>query len=552
MYPIDALTANDKTQMINWIEDTQGFESQTSIDNILRFWNKDKIRLFKMFGNKLRIEMPLTLERPELCVQRKDMVKVLKEHKIFATYTDAFLGDKDDSYFPNNLARFMYDSYYGDMTSYSIIITYNYLLKNIDSSYAIKSVISGKLVCAQKFEAGGKEYCLPEGMKYTKAVRAFCQAIGFKLDNTFEEWRNRYSDFRTRCTNPEKMKMVFSIHPFDYMTMSDGGDWSTCMSWKNNGCYSASTLEMMGSNNVVVCYAVPAKDTSNFKKKVWRSLVVVDKDIIVTGKSYPFHNDELSKFILNYITKMAHDKFNWNYQYKNQQYRDLSRYEGQGEGSLRRPSGREGYGGNRIVLYTNGFYNDWFQDLDEKYWCNRNYVSKTKGICVSGPAPCLLCGEKIDKQKPSTMVAMDFSTAANAKLCDDCYDRYMCGECYKVSEKLINILVLQYREKTIGFCPEVETGIFTYDDTNACVKCATEYLHRKEYQGRMVIIYENDEKIGKIFLDRDEAIDYTINNQENISRIILFYRAGYSAEKNYELYQKEGKNCLNQYLSRLV
>lgn len=554
MYPIDALTSDDKAQMVNWIESTQKFKPQTSIDNILRFWNQNKIRLFKMFGNQLRIEVPISSNATAslLCLN-KQMEKGLGEQRILSTYSgyDSSYSESDTSYFPNNLSQFIYDNYYCNNSQFSVVVVFNRLL-NYGIRLSYDTAMSGKLMYSENFTVGENKYSLPKGMKYTKAVKTFCKAVGFELDKTFEEWRNRYSDFRTRCTNPEKMKMVFSIHPFDYMTMSDGGDWSTCMSWKNNGCYSASTLEMMGSNNVVVCYAVPAKDTSDFKKKVWRSLVVVDKDIIVTGKSYPFHNDELSKFILNYITKMAHDKFNWNYQYKNQRYKDLSRYEGQGEDSLRRPSGREGYGGNRIVIYTNGFYNDWFQDLDEKYWCNRNYVSKTKGICVSGPAPCLLCGEKIDKQKPSTLAAMEFSTAANAKLCDDCYDRYMCGECYKVSEKLINILVLQYCEKTIGFCPEIETGIFTYDDTNACVKCATEYLHRKEYQGRMVIIYENDEKIGKIFLDRDEAIDYTIDNQENISRIILFYRAGYSAEKNYELYQKEGKDCLNQYLSRLV
>ena len=553
MYPIDALTASDKTQMINWIEDTQGFEPQTSIDNILRFWNKNKIRLFKMFGNKLRIEMPLTLERPELCVQRKDMVKVLKEHKIFATYTDAFLGDKDDSYFPNNLARFMYDNYYYNMRSYSIIITYNYLLKEIDSSYAIKSVISGKLVCAQKFEVGGKEYYLPEGMKYTKAVKAFCQAIGFKLDNTFEEWRNRYSDFRTLRSNPEKMKMVFSIHPFDYMTMSDGGDWSTCMSWRTNGCYSASTLEMMGSNNVIMCYATPANDNSNFQKKVWRSLVVVDKDIIVTGKSYPYHNDEMSRFILNKITEMAASKFNWKYQYKNQLYRDLSRYKGQGENSLRHSRTREGYPGNRIVIYTNGFYNDWFQDLDEPYWCNRNYVSKTKGVCVSGPAPCLFCGEKIDKPKPSDMSYAEFFTASNIKLCDECYSNHICEDCGSVTDKIINVLRLQYREKQSGFCPaSEEVGLFSFQDENVCVKCATDYLHAKEYGYCLVIIYDNEGKTDKIFLDKNEAEEYTINNQKNISRIVFFYRCGYSAEKNYELYQKEGKDCLKQYPFRSV
>lgn len=552
MYPIDALTNDDKIQIKNWIVSTQNYEPQTSIDNILRFWNKNKIKLFKMFGNQLRIEMPLDIECPELALQKKDILNVLFEKKILATYKDTVLGDKDDNYFPNNVSRFIYDNYYYGISQYSVLLAYNHLLTNIDYRFVNKSVLAGKLAYIHKFTVGGKEYTLPKGMKYTKAVKTFCQAIGFELDDTFEEWRNRYSDFRTLQSNPEKMKMVFSIHPFDYMTMSDGGDWSTCMSWKSNGCYSASTLEMMGSNNVVVCYATPANDTSNFQKKVWRSLVVVDKDIIVTGKSYPYHNDQMSKFILDKITEMVTKKFNWKYQYKNQRYRDLTRFQGQGEDSLRRSSTREGYDGNRIVLYTNGFYNDWFQDLDEKYWCNRNYVSKTKGICISGPAPCLMCGEKIDKKKPSEMEFGDFQTAASVKLCDECYDNHICGNCYKFVDKVINFLDLRYQERTIGFCPESEVGIFAFTDTNQCINCVVRDFHATWMQGRLILIYENSAEPNQIFLDKYEALRYIIDNQENVSRIILFSRIGYSAEKNYELYQKEGKDCLNQYLSRLA
>ena len=172
---------------------------------------------------------------------------------------------------------------------------------------------------------------------------------------------------------------------------------------------------------------------------------------------------------------------------------------------------------------------------------------------MSGPAPCLFCGEKIDKPKPSDMSYAEFFTASNIKLCDECYSNHICEDCGAVIDKTINVLLLQCRERRpSGFCPASEAGLLAFKDENVCVKCVTDYLHANKHSHHLVIIYDNEGKTDKIFLDKNEAAEYTINNQKNISRIVFFYRCEYSAEKNYELYQKEGKDCLKQYPFRSV
>ena len=60
-----------------------------------------------------------------------------------------------------------------------------------------------------------------------------------------------FEDFRiaqSLVTNQANLKgyITLSIHPLDYMTMSDNNcGWDSCMSWQEEGCYRQGTVEMM-------------------------------------------------------------------------------------------------------------------------------------------------------------------------------------------------------------------------------------------------------------------------------------------------------------------
>lgn len=540
MYPIDALTLDNKNQIKNWIKTTQGYEPRVSIDYFLRFWNKNKIRLFKMFGQQLRIEIPLDKKYFDKPVVDKSKVRSgFVNQKILSTYDYFSYGNKDDSFFPNNLSRFIYQNYYDDVKEYSTVVAFTRLL---DKTCPIANLESGKLIYDYQFTAHGKDYTISKGTKYTKAVKRFCDIVGFKPDKTFEEWRNRYSNYRTAQTNPEKMKMVFSIHPFDYITMSDGGDWSTCMSWKNKGCYSASTLEIMSSNNTVVCYAIPANDNSNFSKKVWRSLVVVDEDIILTGKSYPYSSSNMSKFILDNITELAEKNLHWKYQYKNQLYRDLFKTVEGGRDSVR-PIGQEYYfsNGHDIVIYTNGFYNDWYEDINEQYWCNRNYVQKVKSICISGPAPCILCGEKIDDFNYKEANSNDFDSASELKVCDSCFKHHICEDCEAAYDKKYSVKTFEAHP----FNPQIVESV------SICETCLFNRLISYENKDYLTVIWDMDTNTAEAFVDNKDAFNYTVNSDKNLA-VIFFYDLGNTTMENYQLYKKEEDTWLKQFARLLA
>lgn len=88
----------------------------------------------------------------------------------------------------------------------------------------------------------------------------------------FEEFRLEHS----RILNQKTLvgDLCLSIHPLDYMTMSDNDyDWSSCMSWID-GEYRQGTVEMMNSACVIVAYIKGRNDYSiqnyQWTNKKWR------------------------------------------------------------------------------------------------------------------------------------------------------------------------------------------------------------------------------------------------------------------------------------------
>jgi hypothetical protein len=98
----------------------------------------------------------------------------------------------------------------------------------------------------------GSKVTITLGMKFMKALGKVVEA--YNLDQEmFEEFRIAHS----QILNDKKLsgRLCLSIHPLDYMTMSDNeSDWGSCMSWREGGCYRRGTVEMMTSPVVVVAY----------------------------------------------------------------------------------------------------------------------------------------------------------------------------------------------------------------------------------------------------------------------------------------------------------
>lgn len=255
-----------------------------------------------------------------------------------------------------------------------------------------------------------------KGCKPTKVIAKFAKL--WNIDG-FEEFRLVHS----LGLNNKKFKgrVCLSIHPLDYMTMSDNEcGWESCMSWQHTGCYRQGTVEMMNSPYVVVGYLRAENDmglryNQYWNNKKWRQLFIVHPNIITGVKEYPYHSDELNGYCLDKLRALftngeySDNKVNFPSHCSFNDY-DLT------------------FGGEQVNLTnvkihfdTTYMYNDFGSVEDYPvYIGSQVQSSKSYHITYSGASECMWCG--------STDVR---ELEGNTLLCNDCYrDNYVyCNHC---------------------------------------------------------------------------------------------------------------------------
>ena len=151
------------------------------------------------------------------------------------------------------------------------------------------------------------EIKIQKGMKMTRLIGKLKNVFGI-TDDEVKEVQNAISEVRNaaRVTGT----LCLSIHPIDFMTMSDSSyDWSSCMSWKRTGCYRAGTVATMSAPCTVVAYVLGKHETFEdrvFAKK-WRSLYIVDSDVICSVKGYPYANPQVDEIVVNWLAQLYND-----------------------------------------------------------------------------------------------------------------------------------------------------------------------------------------------------------------------------------------------------
>ena len=279
-----------------------------------------------------------------------------------------------------------------------------------------------------------------------------------------------------------KGTLAFSIHPLDFMTMSDNdSDWQSCMAWTDDGCYHEGTIEMMNSNNVICCYLENSKpyyfgkdslDKDNpdyfWNNKRWRQLVYFTKDIIVSGKPYPYFNDPLSIKIVNTLRDLARKNLNWNYSFGPEQYMDMV-----GINSSYKMDHARTYGlnGHKILFDTQGMYNDMLNDSNTTYWCVRNKVKHSKIISYSGKGNCLGCNKIIINPIFDDDDYNERFENVGQVICEDCMRELSCEVCsdWSPTKKLTTVVTEEGKiikvcsscaKKFIKKCPDCGKPFF--------------------------------------------------------------------------------------------
>lgn len=463
---LDCLSDEDKETIVEFITSYSGCQPN-SIETILHSWNKNKRTMFKALGKQLRVKIPVHLQIDEQLYYRQ-LQEIYFPPSILKKNTD------NNHLFINEFINFFYDYYTKVKTDASSI-------SSLENLFYYSSIEKGKTLYENSFYRyeTNTNLTIPKGTKIIKAIQRVLKFYDFPHMDSFDKWRNDISNLTT--AKSIKTNMVFSIHPIDFLTMSDNNcSWQSCMSWMQKGSYSTGVIEMLNSNMAIICYLESSKDFHfNYHKipnKSWRCLFYLHKNILLSGKQYPYYNEQIVNCALDYLQKLLQKNLQWSYQYKNQLYQDLKHYhdnwyvrEDLFLDQLRLSKNTLGKDRHSILLYTYGMYNDLIEDHDTKYWCCRNYVDRTIKISVSGVATCMQCGNPIDtKEELDNLLDSELHSHGSIKYCRTCEDEKWCVCCNTVNNNQKYFIEVKHYNGHLW-------------KQLVCEKCINEYFyHQKE------------------------------------------------------------------------
>ena len=294
----------------------------------------------------------------------------------------------------------------------------------------------------------GKSFKVAPGTKITRILGRLAKEYNIPY---WEDVRQAQADALT--AKKTKGTLCLSIHPLDYMTMSDNSEsWDSCMNWRDGGGYRAGTVEMMNSDKVIVAYMkhnTHKLEELDWNSKVWRELFIVTPEVITNIKAYPFQNSWLTKLILNWIKELAENALVSEYD------PSLKLYSADSESK-----DDPWFAKNKITFQftTDTMYNDCGR-VDQWLYVQKDFKRLHPDCGVwsvhySGERSCMYCGE--------TDMKVDFDDEGSL-LCDNC-EYHVVYYCEKCGERI------------------EEDEVFYVDDETYCHDCYhAHFVHPVDY-----------------------------------------------------------------------
>lgn len=422
------ISEHEKLMMKNYINAYSGGNVKADMDYILRFWSKNKTTLYQLLGNSLTYTFEATIKKnnDELSEQYRDKVRENPNIFNFTKAVEQVIQDYNTEQMKLMEEKYLFSHY---CSQFYGIIGFESIFDNIYNGH------SGIL------DLKGHSIKIVSGMKTMKIIAR----IAKEFVNEYPDLKY-FEDFRlaiSQILNDKSYngKITFSIHPLDFMTMSDNDcDWSSCMSWRENGCYRMGTVEMMNSPYVLVAYIEsksPMKmpDGTVWNNKRWRELFIIDKQGIFAIKGYPYWNNELEKICLSALKKLAYDNLSWKF---DPTYHDINF-----DKTYPDPiyytiptTERQIY----IEIVSNNMYNDFRY---QHHLAILPYDPSDISINYSGEAECMCCGEETNGYDAEEYIVCE--RCDNSRYCDCCGERcsedngciidgdFICDSCYSTA-----------------------------------------------------------------------------------------------------------------------
>ena len=411
-----------------WSNDGQSRNNNyTPMASILHEWDIRKSEyLAKLFGGELKMTKHLHYKKSyeELQEEISDMMQ---------EYSHYGRAERNGYEFTRAWNKYMYNNRFtfndNQENGFRRLMSDDCLISNVYDGYSFEVETRD-----------GKPFRINRGCKVSKVLG--------KLANIFD--LPGWEDFRichSQILNQKDLggELTISIHPLDYMTMSDNTyGWESCMSWEQEGGYRQGTVEMMNSRSVVIAYLSGTDEMrigdDYWNSKKWRQLFVVDHNIIAGVKDYPYHNEELGLEVVKWLKELAAERLNW-------QYENIIPF---------------GFDGKKIHMdylpddkndfnldFQNGaMYND-FGCLDYHWMCFSTNInpeeirgSNSSEWCntylpvhYSGSSQCMICGSLTPDLEDESCLA-----------CEECQDRVRCDCCGEIASETWSIDGMQLCE----------------------------------------------------------------------------------------------------------
>ena len=371
---MNRLTNEDRQKITEYIcLNNECHSKQVQLDKTLAEWNSAKdVYLNRIFGDKLILSKPATIEKTIDVLEEEFACDEAMVHMCYE-FRDALFNYERSSSIAET------DRNDSNIWHYASQLTYNYILAKNEVLNTFEFIVPGT----------DKVIKIQQGMKPMKALAKFAELIG--KQELCERMRIRHSQIHNQKTL--KGELCLSIHPLDYMTMSDNAsNWTSCMGWAHSGCYRAGTVEMMNSPTVIVAYLKSPEDMTHlperkndefsWNNKKWRTLVVVDpENLITTVKDYPYASESLDEMVVNWLRELVAENGYPEYKETAGGY-----YEDDGRMILSRFYFRCG------IMYDDFGRAPYYAVISD----NAFYTSRRIEVEYSGRRTCVLCGCYVD------------------------------------------------------------------------------------------------------------------------------------------------------------
>lgn len=398
------LLEEDKEQLwkyLNWYsEGGSKTIPKDKLDFFLRYWNNSKNTFFKAFNEEFIIkkEIRITKQNDELA---DEMYYAFNNNRLVRNFIYNYrttVGNIDNYDLCHKLRLFVDD--------------YDMLVSNVykRDSFTIPAELT----------KDKRPLVVNSNCKAVKMFGKIVEALGLTYPVSGEEYDvdSGYEMFRqvhSQVLNQKQIKgnLCLSIHPLDYLTMSDNeSGWSSCMSWMEEvGDYRLGTIEMMNSPYIIVAY-IESKNNMDicgreWNNKRWRQLYVVTKEVILGNRQYPYHSEEIQGTAIKWIRELMNQ---------------VPGYGPYPETTINLKNHESNIIGNKTIdfeFYFDYMYNDIY-DYRLAYVADQKFEDGDRyEINLSGPAVCTGCGDIIPYN----------TVEPNSVQCRECDGHWRCDFC---------------------------------------------------------------------------------------------------------------------------